>query len=217
MANRVRPTTEAVRLAEWQLVQIGRELRVARIAAGKRLLDVARAVRVSPSYVSRIERGRRLGTPYRLLAEIAGYLGLKLSLQAFPALRRLLDAPQLALFKDLRTRCHTVWSWETEVPMSKPGDLRAADARATRPGCSVMFELLTRFSDFQAQSRAALLKQRDIAADRVVLVILGSNANRRALREAGDAVRASFPLGTRTVLRALARGEDPGANGIVLL
>ena len=97
------------------------------------------------------------------------------------------------------------------------GDFRAADARATVPGCSLMFELWTRLSDYQAQTRAALLKRRDLRAGRLILVLLGSTANRRALREAGDAPRGSFPLETRAVLGALAEGRDPGANGIVLL
>lgn len=97
------------------------------------------------------------------------------------------------------------------------GDLRAADAVARIQGCSVVFELMNRLSNYQLQARAALLKQRDLGATRVVLVIRGTSTNREALREAGTALAASFPLGTRVVLQALADGRDPGGNGIVVI
>lgn len=198
-------------------MQIGRELRIARIATGKRLVDVAPVAKTSASQLSRIEHGKVPSVSYLLLGRVGAVVGLKLSIRAFPGRRRLLDGPQLELFHRLRSRSHGSTRWETEVPVPIPGDLRAADARATLPGCSIVFELVTRLSDFQAQSRAALLKQRDFKADRLVLVLFGSTANRAALREAGDTARASFPLRTREVLRALAAGQDPGANGIVLL
>jgi hypothetical protein len=107
--------------------------------------------------------------------------------------------------------------WATEVPMPLPGDLRAADAVARMPGCTILFELYTRLTDFQAQSRSAILKKRDLPADRLVLVFAGTTTNRRALRELGQAAHLDFPLGTRAVLRALAEGRDPGADGIVVL
>jgi hypothetical protein len=97
------------------------------------------------------------------------------------------------------------------------GDYRAADARATIPGCSVAIELWTRLADVQAQTRAALLKGRDLRAHRVLLVVRASRANRLALREAGVDGLASFPLATRAVMSALSDGRDPGANGIALL
>ena len=208
---------DADNFATWQLLEIGREVRIARIAAGMRLVDVARQARTSASQLSRIERGRLPSVSYRLLAKSGAVVGLKLSVKAYPGRRRLLDRPQLDLLNRLRARAHPSWRWETEVPMPIPGDLRAADARASRPGCVLVAELWSRLSDFQAQSRAALLKQRDLGADRLLLVLWGTTANRKALREGGDALRVSFPLGTRQVLAALAAGRDPGANGIVVL
>jgi hypothetical protein len=97
------------------------------------------------------------------------------------------------------------------------GDLRAADAVARIPGCVIAVELINRFSNFQLQARAALLKGRDLHADRVLLVVRATATNREAVREAGSALASSFPLGTRHVLVALAESRDPGGNGIVLL
>jgi len=81
----------------------------------------------------------------------------------------------------------------------------------------VAFELWTRLADGQAQTRSALLKGRDLQADRVILVLKATRANREALRQAGHDALASFPMRSREILRALAAGEDPGANGILFL
>lgn len=216
MANRTRPLYEATRLADWQLHECGREIRVARIQGGRRQIDVARAVQTSTARISLIERGLVPAVAYRDLARIAGVVGLKLSLRAYPAGRRLLDAPQLALYGRFSAEAHASWQLRTEVPVPREGDLRAADCLATITGCSMVIELITRLADFQAQARSALAKQRDLGADRCLLVLAATRANRRALNEADAAARASFPLATRAVLRAWREGRDPGANGIVL-
>jgi transcriptional regulator with XRE-family HTH domain len=217
MPNRTRPANEAARLASWQLNEVGREFRLARLSGGMRQADVARAARTSTARVSRVERGLVRSVSYSQLATLAGAVGLKLHLRAYPAGRRVLDAPQLGLLAELRMRAHASWSWETEVPIPIEGDLRAADARSTAGSCSVIYELWTRLSDFQAQTRAAQLKQRDLHATRLIIVLRASRTNRRALAEARDAALVAFPLGTRTVLAALAQGRDPGGNGIIFL
>jgi transcriptional regulator with XRE-family HTH domain len=201
----------------WRLLEIGRELRLARVRAGMTQAEVARRAGTSGAQISRIEHGKAPSVTLRQLGRVAAVVGMKLSARAFPAGRRLVDAGQLELFSRLRARASPAWKWMTEVPMPIAGDYRAADALGTIPACRLMVELVTRFIDSQAQTRHALLKQRDLGADRLVMVVLGSTANRRALREAAPALRDSFSLTTRQVLRALAEGRDPGANGIVLL
>lgn len=217
MGGRTRVSSEARQTARGQLIALGRELRVARLMSGKRLLDVARAAGLSAVHVSRIERGAAPGVGYGTLTMIAAQVGLKLWLRAFPLGRRSLDAPQLRLFEKLRSRSADSLHWQTEVPIPIPGDLRAADL-TTRFGTTLaQVELITRLIDFQAQSRAARLKKRDLSAGRLFLVVSGSHSNRRALAEAEASALASFPLRTREVLEALSAGRDPGADGIVLL
>ncbi len=80
-----------------------------------------------------------------------------------------------------------------------------------------MIEAFSRLADAQAQLRAVHIKARDMGIERVVIVIAGTHANRRALAEASHVLASDFPLDTRAVLAALSKGEDPGANGIVLL
>jgi transcriptional regulator with XRE-family HTH domain len=217
VANRTNPVHEAERLARWQLAEVGRELRVARITGGRTQAAVAHAIGTSVARISRLERGLVPTVTHRQLARMAGATGLRLYIRAYPAGRRLLDAPQLALLGELRRRAHSDWQWETEVPIPIPGDLRAVDACATMPDCRVAVELWTRLADWQAQSRAALLKRRDLGADRLVVVLRDTRANREALRQAGTDALASFPVLPRAVLRALAERRDPAGNGVVFL
>jgi transcriptional regulator with XRE-family HTH domain len=217
MATRTRPEYEAARLSRWILLEAGRELRLARHAAGMRQLDVARRARTSKSHISRVENGRvrTLSIPH--LAHLAAAVGLKPYVKLHPLGRRLLDRPQLELLGRLRARIHPIWSWETEVPMPLAGDLRSGDCRLRIPGCTILVEAYTRFSDYQAQTAAAARKKRDLGADRLLLLIGATHANRRALTEARAVASGSYPLGTRAALAALAVGRDPGADAIVLL
>jgi len=217
MPTRSSPLHEANRLTAWQLMELGREIRLGRITGGRTQRAVAESVGTSVARISRIERGLVPTITLRQLSRAAAAVGLKLYIRAFPASRRLLDQPQQDLLSELQRRAHASWRWESEVPMPIAGDLRAGDARSSVPGCSVLFELWTRLADWQAQTRSALLKQRDLRADRVVLVLRATHANREALRQAGPAARETFPLQGRQVLRALGEGRDPGANGIVLI
>ena len=57
---------------------VGRELRGERLAAGKRLIDVAEQAGVSPQYLSEVERGLK-DPSSELLAAIAGALGLSVA------------------------------------------------------------------------------------------------------------------------------------------
>lgn len=217
MATRTNPLHEAARLTDWQLLEMGREIRVARVTGGRTQREIARRVGTSVARISRVERGLVRTITLSQLARIAAAVGLKLYLRAYPASRRLLDQPQLDLLAELRRRAHRSWHWRTEVPMPIAGDLRAADATATIPGCVVSVELWTRLADGQAQTRAALLKGRDLQAERVIIVLKATRANREALRQAGPDALASFPMRSRELLRALAAGIDPGANGILFL
>lgn len=217
MPTRTRPEYEATRHAHWILLEAGRELRLARHVAGLRQADVARRTRTSTSQISRVENGRVRTLSISRLARIAAAVGLRPYVKLYPLGRRLLDRPQLELLGRLRARIHPRWSWETEVPVPIPGDLRSADCRLRIPGCAILVEAYTRFSDSQAQSAAASRKKRDLGADRLILLLAATHANRRAFADAADVLRGSFPLGTRTSLAALAAGRDPGADAIVFL
>jgi len=217
MANRTNPIHEAARMATWVLLQIGRELHVARIRAGMTQRQVGAAVGRSASRISRIEAGKVPGVSVPELMRIAAAVGLKLYVNAYPGGRRPLDAPQLALMNAFNSRLHQSWRRELEKVVPLPGDLRAADELISIETCSAAVEAITRFADVQAQVRSARAKQRDLGADRLILLVKGSHANRRMLREAGVIIREEFPIGTRDALRALEAGEDPGGDCLIIM
>lgn len=217
MPARSNPIHEADELARWQLRELGREVRIARLASGRTQAAVARSIGTSKPRISLLERGMVRTVTFRQVARLAGAVGLKVYVRAYPLSRRPLDAPQLELLGRLRVRAHASWRWETEVPMPRVGDLRAADVRATLGGCSVVCELWTRLADWQAQSRSALLKQRDLGATRLLVVLRDTHGNREALRRADPGSLSTFPVAPRTALLALAHGRDPGGNAVVLL
>src|SRR5687768_2313143 len=217
MANRTNPIHEAARMARWVLLQIGRELHIARIRAGMTQRQVGVAVGRSASRISRIEAGKVAGVSVPELMRIAAAVGLKLYVNTYPGGRRPLDAPQLALINVFNARLHQSWRRELEKVVPLPGDLRAADELISIETCSAAVEAITRFADVQAQVRSARAKQRDLGADRLILLVKGSHANRRMLREAGAIVSENFPIATREALRALKAGEDPGGDCLILM
>jgi hypothetical protein len=103
------------------------------------------------------------------------------------------------------------------VPVPIVGDLRAGDCRIAVAGCTVLVEAYTRFSDYQSQARGARRKQADLGADRLVFLLSATHANRHAIAASGHVAPASFPVGTKACLAALAEGRDPGADAIVFL
>lgn len=217
MTNRTRPLYEATRLARWILVDIGREFRLARISSGMRQVDVAKLLGTSKSHVCRVEHAQVARLSIAAIARHAAAVGLKPSVKLWPAGRRLLDKPQIELLARLRARLHPSWSWATEVPMPQPNDLRSGDCLIAVPGCRALVEAFTRLSDWQGQTSAAARKKRDLGADRLILLVAATHANRRAAAEAAAVADGSFPLGTKATLAALAEGRDPGADAIVFL
>jgi transcriptional regulator with XRE-family HTH domain len=196
---------------------LGAELRDARLARGLRQLDVARAANVSHARISRVEHGLLKDLAIAELARHAAAVGLKLHARFYPAGGGLRDAAQLDLLRRFRARIGDRWHWQLEAPLIIPGDLRAFDALLSNAQTTIAVEAITRLRDAQAQLRVATAKQRDGQATRLVLLIKGSEANRTALASAADVLATTFPLGTKATLAALSAGDDPSANGIVLL
>ena len=216
MPYRRNPVQEATIRADILLRDLGRELRVARLTAGRSQAEVAARIGASQGWVSLAERGRNPSLAVSDLARHAAAVGLTTWIRLFPDGRVVVDGPQLALLERLRTSLHPSWTWELKVPMPDARDRRAADARMTIPGCSVMVEAITRLADVQAQLRAARRKHRDLGTGRLILLVADSRANRRALREAGMPLLADFRLTPRSALRALAQGRDPGGDTLIL-
>jgi transcriptional regulator with XRE-family HTH domain len=217
MPNRVGKLDDAALIGRRLQMELGSDLREARLARGLRQIDVARATSVSHATISRVELGRLGNLSVADLARHAAAVGLKLHARFYPTGGGLRDAAQLDLLRRLRARIGDRWSWQLESPLNIPGDQRAFDALLSGAGVTIAVEAITRLRDAQAQIRAAALKQRDGKVARLLLLIRATDHNRVALASAADVVATSFPLGTRAMLAALQTGTDPGDNGIVLL
>ena len=197
--------------------ELGREIRIARVTSGRTQRAVASAAGCSQSRISRVEAGRVARLAFVDLITIAAAAGLRVWARAYPGGRRPLDAPQLRLLERFNARLHPGWRKQLEVVVPRPGDLRAIDELITSGDCSCAVEAVTRLADAQAQLRAAHTKQRDIGADRLILLVAATHANRRQLREMGPIIGEALPVGTRRAIAALAAGRDPGGDCIVML
>lgn len=190
------------------------ELLRARRAAGLTLQVVADALNVAHTTVQRTEHGHG-GMSLMLLARHAAVLGMRARIRIYPDGNAIRDAAQVSLIRRFRERIGNPGAWAFEVPIPIPGDQRALDAVLTLPAGRIGLEFITRMADAQAQLRAANLKRRDAALDRVVVVVQATHANRRALREAGVAL-AEFPGSSRRLLATLSAGQMPGTDGVIL-
>lgn len=153
----------------------------------------------------------------REVALACAAVGLAPALRAYPSGDPVRDAAHLRLLARLQARLPRGAPWQTEVPLPIPGDLRAIDARTALEGHVIGIEAETHLADLQAMERRVVLKKRDARLDRLVLLIADTGHNRGALNTHREALRGAFPLDSRAVLAALARGEAPAADGIVVL
>jgi hypothetical protein len=96
------------------------------------------------------------------------------------------------------------------------GDLRGADGVIGGDVGSMIVEAETRLTDLQAVARRALLKKRDLGADRLILLI-ADTPNNRIVLELHPELRERFAIATRRCLTSLGRGEDPGGDCLVVL
>ena len=195
--------------------RLGGELRLARIGAGVSQRAVATAVGLSHAHVGRLERAE---ARWDLLtaARLCAVLGLELAVSVHPVASPLRDRAHLALLGRFAGRLHPSFTWRTEVALPIRGDTRAIDGWLANDRCRVMVEAETRLADAQASERRARLKQRDAGHPRLILLLSDTRFNRAAVH-AIPGIAARFPVRSRRALAALARGDDPGGDSVVLL
>lgn len=98
MANRQSPLRDAARLGEWNLRDVGKELRVSRITSGATQAQVAAVLGISRSHVSRVENGLINGIGIPDISRHAAAVGLKPWVRLYPTVTRPMDKAQLTLF-----------------------------------------------------------------------------------------------------------------------
>ena len=217
MASRDRLRSIGVRRGDRLIRDLGDAIRELRTSAGLSRGELARGIGVSESKLARWERAVR---PHPGLTDAAialRLLGHDLVLTWYPADAGLRDAAHARMSAAFLGLVPAFVPRRLEAPIPGFGDLRAWDVLLTLGMVSVGVALETRLRDWQALLRREQQKMRDSGADRLLLVLLNSHANRRAVAEAGSALREALPLDGRAVLPALRQGRDPGADGLLFL
>lgn len=185
--------------------------------SGASQAELGRLLGWSRTWVGALERGEVSDLGIVDLARLCSAVGLDLGVRTFAGTSVLRDAGQVALINRLRARVHPSLPWRVEAAVA-PDDARSFDVLVgTRPSAAAV-EAITRLRDVQAQVRPLQAKLESASgAAALILLVNATHANRRALHEAGEGLRAAFPSGTRAILAALGAGRVPNASGIVLL
>lgn len=144
-------------------------------------------------------------------------LGQDLVLSWFPADAGLRDAGHARLVAAFLDLLPPAVARRLEAPIPGAGDLRAWDVLCVLGAAKAGVAVETRLRDWQALLRREQQKLRDSGAGRLLLVLLDSHPNHRAVAEAGAALRAALPLDGRAILPALRAGRDPGGDGVLFL
>ncbi|MGH2465157.1 MAG: helix-turn-helix domain-containing protein [Candidatus Limnocylindrales bacterium] len=199
------------------LLELVRELRIARIGHGLSQESVGNAVGLSGSEVGRIERGQISSVSPVNLARLLSVVGLDLTARAYPTGTSLRDKAQIVLLGRLRAELAPTLTWRTEVPVGPRGDLRAWDAVIGTGAQRIGVEAETRLVDLQATERRMALKCRDSSIQRAILLMADTRTNRTTLRTLESALSGSFPISGRDALANLRAGRVPAGNAIVLL
>jgi transcriptional regulator with XRE-family HTH domain len=207
------------RRAERALRDLGDEYRHARLRLGLSQREVSQAARIHRSTYSRIEAGKLRSLAVSVATQVAGVLGLNLSVRAFPGGPSIRDAGQARRLLTLVQSVGPPFTYRTDVPLPAAPDRmeqRAWDVVISGAGERTAIEFETRLYDIQAQTRRLRLKWRDDPVDHLLIVVADTKGNRRVLGNFGDLL-ADFPrLRTDAVLRGLRAGRHP-PTGLVLL
>jgi transcriptional regulator with XRE-family HTH domain len=197
--------------------EFGDSLRELRLAQGLSRRSLVEHLPISQSKLARWELGH---APHPDLYEavlVARLLGQDLVARLYPAGDALRDSAHLAVERRFLTLLPAQVPRQLEAVIPGPGDLRAWDVLIMLPSVRIGVAVETRLRDVQALVRREQTKMRDSGVQRLLLVLLNSSTNRRAVREAGLLLRSALPLDGRTILPALREGRDPGGDGILFI
>ena len=195
---------------------MGEDLATARITSGKSVREVARLLGIGPGRVERFERGDPETMTIDLAARYAAVVGHQLALSMYPFGDPVRDKAHLALIARFRARVHASVRFRAEVAVPIAGDARSGDAMLDGDGWDGLTEAETRVGDIQLVERRSRAKQRDLGARRLILLVSNTPHNREVLRLHPE-LRERFPIDTRTCLRRVRAGEDPGGDCLVIL
>jgi transcriptional regulator with XRE-family HTH domain len=216
MALKERAVDRGSRRGTALVIELGRELRRARLEHGLSQAAVGRAAGLSSPAVSRIERSQVRTASILNVARLLSVVGLELSARAYPTGRPIRDRAQLDLLGRFRNHLPGSASWQSEVPVGLAGDLRAWDAVVRVGAQLVAVEAETRLTDFQAVERRIALTCRDSGIPNAILLLSNTRSNRAAVRMFEASMAASFPVSGAGAMRSLRDGRLPAGSAVIL-
>ncbi len=217
MATRRRPADIGIERGRFLLGGLTREETLARRDRGLTIADVTRAIGLSPSMGSRIERGRVPDVGIVRLSAMLAVVGLELSARAFPGGSPMRDAAHASLLTRFRASLHPGIRWSLEVPLPGRGDQRAWDGLIRGDGWMYGIEAETHPTDAQALLRRVELKVRDSGIDGAFLVVPPTRHVRAFLAAAGDVLEPAFPVPGRRAVELLRAGVNPAGGAVVVI
>jgi hypothetical protein len=216
-ACRERPFDRGTRRGREFVLQVGRELRSARVDRALTLVEVGAAPSISAAECSRIERGLAPSVRLVTLSQYSAIVGLDLSVRTFAGGEPIRDAGQAPLAARFQGLLHRTLAWRSEVPLPRLGDARAWDGMITGSNWRYGVELESAPHDGQALARRIELKQRDGMVDGVILVLPRTRRTREFVAAAAPVLGPNFPVPGPRALELLRAGVCPGGNAIVVI
>lgn len=203
---------------------VGEHVRRLREDAGLSRAAVASAAGIHPSYMTRIEDGRR-EAGYDVLAAVGAVLGADLSVRLFPNTGPTIhDRTQAPMGEALLQVLHPRWTPLPEVPVLRPArgviDVVLHDRAARR---LVAAELQSALRRLEQQIRWHREKELSLpssdlwrwtasdgdAATSRLLVVRSTAETRRLAREFEETLRAAYPARAADVVAALSSASAP--------
>ena len=197
---------------------LGRDIRLARTAAGVSRADAAKRAGVSRSTWERVEAGTSAATLTTLCA-VTDAVGLDLVVRAHPGRgTSLRDRGQLTIAQYLAGEAHSAWRIGLEVTAGEYG--QAIDQVLWGSDEILAVEIIRHMGDYQGQYRAVSLKRDWLARQhgrpvRLVLAVEDLRSNRTALAPHMALIGSVLPAGSRQVLHALRNGQPLKSDGLL--
>lgn len=206
------------RRAARQADGVTRDIVAARAQRGETRAVVAARAGVSPDSVRRVEHGDphvQLNT----LCAVGEAVGIDIVVRAYPGQPpSVRDAGQLGVEETIRAIAHGTWHLEAEVLAGDHG--QAIDLCLFGPTEILAVEIDRLLLDFQEQYRRNALKREFLAARhrrpiRLVMVVLDTDRNRRAVQAHRAFIESVLPARSREILRSMRTGRPLTRDGLL--
>lgn len=192
------------------------ELRQERQTANVSQRAIATELGWQQAELNRLERFDFPNVPLVRLVEIAGVLGLDVSVRLHRVGDPIRDRASQALIGRFLTMVASSYRATREALLPSGGQ-RSWDLLLRLGALLVGVEAVTRVRDVQALVRHVRLRERDGGVDHVLLVLSASAHNRAIAVQLIEALGPRFTTPSREIIRALRSGQPVPGSGVLLV